>query len=271
MPQRRALAVLDGVGHAQRMRILLSNDDGINADGLSALEEIAHALSDDVWTVAPEQDSSGMARSITLTRPLRIRKLAPQRFAVDGTPTDAVQLALGVLLKDKAPDLILSGVNNGQNIAEDVTMSGTIAAAFQGMTHNIPSIALSLSRFDRHKVRWETATAHGPAVIRTLLDGGWPDDVVVNVNFPDCEPGDVAGTVVTRQGRRENLELYAEERTDLRQRRYYWFGFGAGEQNPPVGTDVHAVANKLISVTPLHLSLTHEDARMDLTSRFAAG
>lgn len=257
------------MGHAAPMRILLSNDDGINAEGLSTLEAIAAELSDDVWTVAPEQDSSGMARSITLTRPLRIRKVADKRYAVDGTPTDAVHLACDVLLKDHAPDLILSGVNNGQNIAEDVTMSGTIAAAFQGMTLGIPSVALSQSRSDRHAVRWETARAHGPGVIRTLLAEGWPDDVVVNVNFPGCAPDEVEGVAVTRQGRRENLELYAEERTDLRQRRYYWFGFGAGEQDPPEGTDVHALMNELVSVTPLHLSLTHEDAREALAARFS--
>ena len=251
------------------MRILLSNDDGINAQGLAALEEIAADLSDDVWTVAPEQDSSGMARSITLTRPLRIRKLGAQRYAVDGTPTDAVQLGVDVLLKDHRPDLILSGVNNGQNIAEDVTMSGTIAAALQGMTLGIPSVALSQSRSDRHAVRWETAKAHAPDVLRTLLAEGWPDDVVVNLNFPGCAPEEVEGIAVTRQGRREALELYAEERTDLRQRRYYWFGFGAGPQDPPEGTDVHAMMNRLVSVTPLHLSLTHEDARADLAARFA--
>ena len=251
------------------MRILLSNDDGINAQGLAALEEIAADLSDDVWTVAPEQDSSGMARSITLTRPLRIRKVAERRFAVDGTPTDAVQLGVHQILKDHRPDLILSGVNNGQNIAEDVTMSGTIAAAFQGMTLGIPSVALSLSRFDRHAVRWQCAAEWGPRVLETLLAEGWPGDVVVNVNFPDCEPGEVEGVAVTRQGRRENLELFAEERTDLRQRRYYWFGFGQGEQDPPEGTDVHAIAHRLVSVTPLHLSLTHEDSLRALTARFA--
>ena len=252
------------------MRILLSNDDGINAEGLATLEAIAGALSDDVWTVAPEQDSSGMSRSITLTRPLRIRKVAERRFAVDGTPTDAVQLGHDVLLKDHRPDLILSGVNNGQNIAEDVTMSGTIAAAFQGMTLGVPSVALSQSRSDRLKVRWDCARAHGPRVLETLLAEGWPDDVVVNVNFPACAPEAVTGTVVTRQGRRENVELFAEERTDLRQRRYYWFGFGSGAQDPPEGTDVHAMANGMISVTPLHLALTHEDARADLAARFGA-
>ena len=250
------------------MRILLSNDDGINAEGLAALQDIASALSDDVWTVAPEQDSSGMARSITLTRPLRIRKLAPQVFAVDGTPTDAVHLAVDVLLKDRRPDLILSGVNNGANVAEDVTMSGTIAAAFQGMTLGIPSVALSLARTDRHRVRWDTARAWGPRVIRTLLEGGWPSDVVMNVNFPDVDAP--SGIEVTAQGRRDDLELFAEERTDLRQRRYYWFGFAGGADEPAAGTDRHALRHGRVSVTPLHLSLTHEESRAALSRRFEA-
>ena len=248
------------------MRILLSNDDGVNAKGLAALQDIASALSDDVWTVAPEQDSSGMARSITLTRPLRIRKLRERVFAVDGTPTDAVHLAVDVLMKDKRPDLILSGVNNGANVAEDVTMSGTIAAAFQGMTLGIPSVALSLARTDRHAVRWDAARAWGPKVIRTLLDGGWPPDVVMNVNFPDVDEPE--GIEVTTQGRRDDLELFAEERTDLRQRRYYWFGFAGGKDEPSIGTDRHALRHGRVSVTPLHLSLTHEESRAALADRF---
>lgn len=240
------------------MRILCSNDDGVNAKGLEALEEIARNLSDDVWTVAPEVDQSGMARSITLTRPLRIRKVAPQRYAVDGTPTDCIQLGVEQLLKDKRPDLILSGVNNGQNVAEDVTMSGTIAAAFQGMTIGIPSIALSQVRTDRNKAQYHTAVAHAPDVIRKLLDKGWNENVVMNLNFPMCEPDEVAGVQMTFQGRRDNIELYVEERTDMRQRRYYWFGFAGKPSTPPEGTDLHALSLRKISVTPLHLQLTDE-------------
>jgi 5'-nucleotidase len=251
------------------MRILISNDDGINAQGLAALEEVAAELSDDVWTVAPEVDQSGMSRSITLTRPLRIRKVGQQRYAVDGTPTDCVHLGYDHLLKDHRPDLVLSGINNGHNVAEDVTMSGTIAAALQGMTLGVPSIALSQARTDRHGVRWQTARAHAPEVIRTLLKEGWPSDVVVNVNFPDCEPEEVEGIEVARQGRREDLHLYVEERTDLRQRRYYWFGFEGGPHTPPEGTDLHALLNRKIAVTPLHLALTHEDSLKALERRFA--
>ncbi|GGY51393.1 5'/3'-nucleotidase SurE [Parvularcula lutaonensis] len=240
------------------MRILCSNDDGINAPGLEALEEIARQLSDDVWTVAPEVDQSGMARSITLTRPLRIRKVAPRRYAVDGTPTDCVQLGVEQLLKDKRPDLILSGVNNGQNLAEDVTMSGTIAVAFQGMTIGIPSVALSQARADRNKAPFGTATALAPDILRKLLDKGWDDNVVININFPNCPPEEVAGVKLARQGRRENLELFVEERMDMRQRRYYWFGFGGKPGEPLPDTDLHAVWTKHVAITPLHLQLTDE-------------
>ncbi|MEE4208192.1 MAG: 5'/3'-nucleotidase SurE [Parvularcula sp.] len=250
------------------MRILLSNDDGINAKGLEALEEIARELSDDVWTVAPELDQSGMARSITLTRPLRIRKVGHQRYAVDGTPTDSVQLAVEQLMKDKRPDLILSGVNNGQNMAEDVTMSGTIAAAFQGMSIGIPSIALSQARTDRHKAPFEVARAHAPGLIRRLLKEGWDDNIVININFPDVPPDEVKGVKLARQGRRENLELFVEERTDMRQRRYYWFGFAGKSSEPEVETDLHAVYTGHISITPLHLQLTDERTMQRLSAVF---
>ena len=250
------------------MRILCSNDDGIHSTGLTALEEIARELTDDVWTVAPEADQSGMSRSITLTRPLRVRKVAPQRYTVDGTPTDCAQLGVSHLLKDKVPDLILSGVNNGQNVAEDVTMSGTIAVAFQGMTLGIPSLALSQSRSDRTNPKWQTAKQFAPGIIRKLLDAGWPSDVVLNINFPDREPDDVTGTVVVEQGRREHIEIFAEERTDLRQRRYYWFGFNGKPSVPPEGTDLRALHDGKIAITPLHLSLTHTDAQTALGSVF---
>ena len=250
------------------MRILCSNDDGIHASGLATLESVARELAEDVWTVAPEVDQSGMSRSITLTRPLRVRKVADRRYAVDGTPTDCVQLGVSHLVTEGQPDLILSGVNNGQNIAEDVTVSGTIAVAFQGMTLGIPSIALSLTRGDRDAARWHTAAAHAPAIIRKLLEQGWPSDVVININFPDCEPDEVQGVEIVRQGRREKIELYAEERTDLRQRRYYWFGFNGHPHEPEPGTDIRAIYENKISVTPLHLSLTHEDAKAALETAF---
>ena len=246
------------------LRILLSNDDGVHAPGLEALEHIAAQLSDDVWVVAPETDQSGAARALTLSAPLRARPAGPRKFAIQGTPTDCVVMGVTQLLEGGPPDLILSGVNRGQNIAEDVTLSGTIAAAFQGMTLGVPSVALSQARFGRGEMHWETARRHGPKIIDSLLSKGWPRDVVVNVNFPAVEPDAVAGVEVTRQGHRDQLNLFTEKRTDLRGNDYFWMGFKGRLSNPQPGTDLNAVYEGRISVTPLHLSLTHDQAHTEL-------
>ena len=174
-------------------------------------------------------------------------------------------MAVTRLMGDDKPDLVLSGVNNGQNIAEDVTFSGTIAAALQGMTLSIPSIALSLARFSRDTARWETPEAHGAEIVRKLLKQGWPDDVVVNVNFPDRDPDNISGVEVTEQGHRDAIQLYAEERNDLRGGAYYWFGFRGKLSDPAEGTDLRAIYDGRISITPLHLALTHEETH----TRFA--
>ncbi|MEL6360747.1 MAG: 5'/3'-nucleotidase SurE [Pseudomonadota bacterium] len=250
------------------MRILCSNDDGIHARGLESLVKIAHDLSDDVWVVAPQEEQSGAARALTLSNPIRVRKYDDRRFAVSGTPTDAVMMAVTNILKDKKPDLVLSGVNNGQNLAEDVTFSGTIAAALQGMTLGIPSIALSLARFSRETARWSTPETMGADIVRRLLDLGWPKDVVMNVNFPDADPEDVGGIEATVQGHRDAFSLFAEERNDLRGGRYYWFGFSGKLSDPPAGTDLHAVYNKNVSITPLHLALTHGSTHEELVKAF---
>lgn len=247
------------------MRILCSNDDGVHARGLESLVTIARALSDDVWVVAPQEEQSGAARALTLAHPIRIRKYEDRRFSVSGTPSDAVVMAVTKILADKPPDLILSGVNNGQNIAEDVTVSGTIAAALQGMSFGIPSVALSLARLARERAKWATPETHGPALIRKLVAQGWPKDVVINVNFPDREPQDVTQVEVTRQGHRDAVQLFAEERKDLRGGTYYWYGYTGELSNPPAGTDLRAVYDGRISVTPLHLALTHMDSHATLS------
>ncbi len=246
------------------MRILCSNDDGFHARGLESLVKIAQQLSDDVWVVAPQDEQSGAARALTLAHPLRIRKYDEKRFSVTGTPSDAVMMAVTKVLDDKKPDLILSGVNNGQNIAEDVTVSGTIAAAFQGMSMGVPSIALSLARFAREKARWETPEAHGPAIVKRLLAEGWPSDVVINVNFPDRKPDEITEIEVTSQGHRDAVQLFAEERKDLRGGTYYWYGYSGELSDPPEGTDIRAIYDGRISITPLHLALTHAGSRATL-------
>lgn len=242
------------------MRILLTNDDGINADGLASLEKIAAQLSDDVWVVAPASEQSGAGRSLTLSDPVRVHQLDARRFAVTGTPTDCVMLAVRNLIEGQKPDLVLSGVNRGQNLAEDVTMSGTVAGAIEAMALGIPGIALSQAMFAwRHDVTplWATAETYGPGLIQRLVDIGWPDDVVMNVNFPSCAPEEVREVEVTRQGFRDSHIRDAEKRLDPRGREYYWIGFNGKMSKPDQGTDLRAVYEGRISVTPLHIDLTH--------------
>ena len=242
------------------MRILVTNDDGIHAPGLEAAEKIARALSDDVWVVAPETEQSGASHSLTLAFPLRLRQVSEKRFATTGTPTDCVMMACAEILKDKKPDLVLSGVNRGSNIADDVTYSGTIAGAMEGTALGIPSIAMSQSYgFEEgYKVRWNCAEKCGPEVIRKLVEIGWPQpqEVLMNVNFPDCEPEDVKGIEVTEQGKRDMQTAVMDRRIDMRNNPYYWIGFKRVRSNPAKGTDLAAIYEKRISITPLHLNLT---------------
>ncbi len=174
------------------MRILVTNDDGIHAPGLQVCEAIARALSDDVWVVAPETDQSGVAHSLSLNDPLRLREVGPRHFAVKGTPTDCVIMGVRHILKDGRPDLVLSGVNRGQNIAEDVTYSGTVAGAIEATLLGIPAFALSQAYGPetRNAVHWGCAEALAPDVIRRVMGEGVPDGVLVNVNFPNCAPQD---------------------------------------------------------------------------------
>lgn len=242
------------------MRVLLTNDDGVHAEGLAALERIARRLSYDVWVAAPEHEQSGASRALTLLEPLRVRRLDAQRFAVSGTPTDCVMLAVEELVKERRPDLVLSGVNRGHNTAEDVTMSGTVAGAIQGMALGVPSIALSqaLAVFhDDEVARYETAETYAPGIIERLLECGWPKDVIININFPNRPPDAVEAVEVTRQGFRDMHNMRAEKRTDLRGRDYYWMGFTRRRPNVAEGTDIAAVLAGRISVTPLHIDLTH--------------
>jgi 5'-nucleotidase len=239
------------------MRILISNDDGVNARGLEVLERIAGALSDDVWVVAPETEQSGAGHSLTLHRPLRVRHIAERRFAVDGTPTDCVMLAINSLITGAKPTLVLAGVNRGSNVADDVTYSGTIAAAIEATMLGVPAVALSQHYTDDHPVKWATAEGLAPGLIRRLIDAKWPADVLINVNFPDVAADAVEGVAVSRQGRHRFNNLLTE-RLDPRGRPYYWIGSAYGEWKDAPGSDVVAVHGGAISVTPLSLDMTHE-------------
>ena len=243
------------------MRILVTNDDGIHAEGLNVCEKIARALSDDVWIVAPEFDQSGVAHSLTLNDPLRLRQVEERRYAVRGTPTDCVIMGVRHLLKAKVPDLVLSGVNRGRNAGEDVIYSGTIAGAMEAAVLGIPSLALSQSYKSRsgQPPYWETGLKFAPDIIRRVLAKGMPHDVLVNVNFPDCRPDEVKGVVVTGQGRRRQERLHIDERTDGRGNPYYWIAYARQSFVPAAdGTDLAALDNCRVSVTPLKLDMTDD-------------
>jgi 5'/3'-nucleotidase len=254
------------------MRILLTNDDGVHAPGLAVLESIARELSDDLFVVAPETDQSGVAHSLSLSDPLRLREVSPRHYAVKGTPTDCVIMAVRMIMADRRPDLVLSGVNRGQNVAEDVTYSGTIAGAMEGAMLGIPSIALSQA-YDgaqsRATIEWEATEAHAAPLIRKILAAGIAPGGLVNVNFPACSPDEVAGIAFTRQGQRNAELMRVEERRDGRGFLYYWLMFLRGEIRFEDGTDLAALARRKISVTPLRLDLTDDDSRLRLEKAFA--
>jgi 5'-nucleotidase len=251
------------------MRILCTNDDGIHAPGLKVVEEIARALSDDVWIVAPELDQSGVSHSLSLNDPLRLREVTPRHFAVRGTPTDCVIMGARHILGDKMPDVVLSGVNRGRNVAEDVVYSGTIAGALEGTILGLPSFALSqeFSIETRDKPLWETALKFAPDILRKVMKEGVPRNTVININFPSCAPEEVRGVRVTRQGKRNLGFLKVDQRRDGRGNPYFWLGFerAAMMETPAEGTDLAALAARYVSVTPLRLDRTDEAFSETLT------
>ncbi|WP_129792520.1 5'/3'-nucleotidase SurE [Sphingosinicella sp. CPCC 101087] len=266
------------------MRILLTNDDGVNATGLKVLEKIARKFSDDIWVVAPTEEQSGAGHSLTLTVPLRLRKLGDQRFCVTGTPTDSVMMAISWIMKESPPDLILSGVNRGANLGEDVTYSGTVSAAMEGALAGIPSIALSQSfaregqgdTVDDAPARlpgegaapFAAAEAWADEVLRPLIGEPMPPHSLVNVNFPAIRPQEIRGIRVVRQGIRDYGRLRIVERKDPRGYAYFWFGLRPVMHTPGHTTDLEAIADGYVSVTPLHLDLTHERSLGELAARY---
>jgi 5'-nucleotidase len=254
------------------MRILLTNDDGIYAPGLKVLEAIARTLSDDIWIVAPHEEQSGAGHSLTLSRPVRLRKHEDRRFSVSGTPTDAVMMALGVVEGGLKPDLILSGVNRGANLAEDVTYSGTVSAAMEGTLAGYRSIALS-QVYAREgmgdTVPFAAAETWGEKVLRPLLDVTMPPRTLININFPALAPDAVKGVKVVEQGFHDYGRARIVKGTDPRGYPYYWFGLGHVAHVPGHDTDLEAIDQGFITVTPLHLDLTHYDSMATLSRAFA--
>jgi len=253
------------------LRILLTNDDGINAPGLNVLERIARQFSDDVWICAPTEEQSGAGHSLTLNRPVRLTEHAPRRFSISGTPTDSVTMALRKVLPGP-PDLILSGVNRGANLGDDVTYSGTVSAAMEGTLAGIRSIALSqvYSREDAgHDVSFSAAEAWGPKVIAPLLETPFAPRTLVNVNFPPLAAGDVCGIRVVRQGFHDYARGTLVESVDPLGFAYFWFGLHGIEHTPAHETDLEAIQDGYVSVTPLQLDFTQEAFLAELKDRFA--
>ncbi len=253
------------------MRILLTNDDGIHAPGLDVLEAIARQFSDDIWIVAPAEEQSGAGHSLTLSHPVRLRQHDARRFSVSGTPTDAVMMALRKVMPSP-PDVILSGVNRGANLGDDVTYSGTVSAAIEGTLAGIRSIAFS-QVYAREgmgdTVPFAAAEHWGAKVLAPLLDAPFNNRTLVNVNFPALAPEAVQGIRVVRQGFHDYARGSVVEGTDPRGYRYFWFGLHGIEHTAGHLSDLEAIADGYISVTPLQLDLTHEASLAGLAARYA--
>ncbi len=253
------------------MRILLTNDDGVNAPGLKVLEKIAREFSDDIWIVAPAEENSGAGHSLTLTRPVRIRQHGHQHFSVTGTPTDSVMMALGVVMKDAKPDVILSGVNRGANLGDDITYSGTVSAAMEGALAGVRAIAMSQVYGKEgmgDAVPFSAAEAWGPKVLAPLLATPFVPRTLVNVNFPAVAPDAVKGIQVVRQGFHDYSRGSIVKGTDPRGYDYFWFGLHGVEHTSGHDTDLEVVDDGFISVTPLQLDLTHRESLEALRSAY---
>jgi 5'-nucleotidase len=263
--ERRSMAALQPIID----RVLLTNDDGIDAPGLAVLEEVAATLARDVWVVAPEHDQSGTSHSISLHAPIRFSEQGRQRFGVSGTPGDCVVMAVRHIMADALPTLILSGVNRGANLGVETVFSGTVGAAMTGLLLGIPSIALSQAFADRAAVRWETARALAPDVIRQLVAAGWSRQACLNVNFPDVPPESAGPLVRSRQGTGLVRNINVIPRIDPRGFTYHWLQFHREPHQDAEDSETAVVASGRIAVTPLQFERTNEIAFAEL--KFDAG
>ncbi|MCX8072975.1 MAG: 5'/3'-nucleotidase SurE [Candidatus Binatia bacterium] len=234
------------------MAILVSNDDGIAAAGLQALVAALETL-DEVWVVAPDRNQSAVSHALTLHRPLRIEPVAERRFSVDGTPTDCINLALNAVLPER-PRLVVSGINHGANLGDDVTYSGTVSAAMEATLLGVPAIAVSLLGDDNFD--FTTAAGFSRALAAVVMAHGLPPDTLLNVNVPPGPPQSIKGYLLTRQGKRRYSDAIVEK-VDPRGKKYYWIGGGELNYVAAEGTDFAAVHAGYISITPLHLDLTN--------------
>lgn len=254
----------------QNPRILITNDDGIHAPGIAVLETIARGLSDDVWVVAPDQERSGAGHSVSLSHPVRMRQLDERHFQISGTPTDCVLMAVCEILRDQPPTYVLSGINSGANLAEDVSYSGTIAAAMEGTLLGMRSLALSQLRGPDRQANFAPCEYYAPDLIRRLLTlEHWPRDSFINVNFPHAAPDDIAGVRLTTQGQRPPGSFSIDARTDTRDQPYYWVNIEYTDGAKEPESDLHAIADSAISVTPIKMNYTDVAWREALRGRLS--
>lgn len=248
-------------------RILIVNDDGIHAPGLKHLTDIAKELSDDVWVVAPETEQSASSHSLTVHDPLRLKKYDEKRFSVSGTPTDCVIMATNIVMPaDQQPTLVLSGVNRGANVGDDVGYSGTVAGAMEACLVGLPAIALSQLFGGTEDAFWGTARHHAPEIIRKLCTAGWPTGTLMNVNFPAKNASEISGIKALPQGKHD-IAVALHEHHDPKGNPYYWLG-GPRKHSGAADTDVHGLDNGFITITPLHLDMTNYEVLKKMEGAF---
>jgi 5'-nucleotidase len=247
-----------------KLRILICNDDGVRATGIKVMQRIAKKITNDVWTCAPMNEQSGAGHSLSLRSPLWLRRVSTRKYAVEGTPTDSVLMGIHQLLKNHKPDLVLSGVNRGSNMAEFITYSGTCAAAMEATLLGIPAIAISQQiNPEKRKINWSTAEYFLPTLIGKLLLAGWPKNTFININIPNLIPEAVTGIEVTSMGQRNMGDSLVEKKHPMGQK-YYWIGT-LPKQTPGLkGTDLAAIEKGKISVTPIDMDLTNRSALKEL-------
>ncbi|MCC5092603.1 MULTISPECIES: 5'/3'-nucleotidase SurE [Xanthomonas] len=250
------------------MRVLVSNDDGVDAPGIQILAEALRRAGHEVMVVAPDRDRSGASNSLTLDVPIRTRRIDAQTCAVAGTPTDCVHLALTGML-DYDPDIVVSGINNSANLGDDVIYSGTVSAAMEGRFLGLPAVAVSLVTQNHEAHHFETAARAAVEIVARLKADPLPADTILNVNVPDLAWADVLGFEVTRLGNRHRSEPCVPQ-SDPRGRTVYWIGPAGPEQDAGVGTDFHAVRTGHISITPIHVDLTRYQA-LDTVAGWVGG
>ncbi len=248
-------------------RVLLTNDDGIDAPGMAIMEAIAAEIAKEVWVVAPEHDQSGQSHAISLHHALRVSDRGGRRFGVTGTPGDCAAMGICHIMKDCLPDLVLSGVNRGLNLGKETVFSGTVGGAMTAMMLGVPALALSQGYTDRKNVSWDSSRKLGAATIRRLLDLGWGADAILNINFPACPAEEAGEMTLARQGAGIIAGMNVETRTDPRGMQYHWLNFHRSSRTQGPESDYTAHRAGRIVVTPLRYDRTDEDAYATLATQ----